>query len=206
MNTNGNGRTAVEPSKNGSRSTAAAKNQAAASDNANVNGTPAISAHRHTISLYVANKPGVLIRIALVFARRGYNIDSLVVSESNDPNFSTMNIVASGDKKVLDQILLQLNKLIDVVHASDRTGEDIIQRELVLMKIQCGQDRRTEVLQLALALGCEMVDLSENSITFQVVGETEKIENVKVILAPYGVRELVRTGKVLMARGEIATA
>ncbi len=85
---------------------------------------------RHTLSLFVANKPGMLIRIALVFARRGYNIDSLVVSESNDPRYSTINIVVSGDERGLDQILKQLNKLVDVVHAADRTGEDIIKREL----------------------------------------------------------------------------
>ncbi|WP_455383088.1 acetolactate synthase small subunit [Salinispira pacifica] len=161
---------------------------------------------RHTISLYVANKPGVLIRIALVFARRGYNIDSLVVSESNDPDFSTMNIVASGEKRTLDQILKQLNKLVDVVHASDRTGESIIHRELALLKIECDPGHRVEILQLAHALGCETVDLSDTSVTFQVVGETEKIDNVNRILSRYGVRELVRTGKVLIARGAMATA
>jgi len=161
---------------------------------------------RHTISLYVANKPGVLIRIALVFARRGYNIDSLVVSESNDPDFSTMNIVASGDKKTLDQILKQLNKLVDVVHATDRTGESTIHRELALLKIQCDPSHRVEILQMAHALGCETVDLSDTSVTLQVVGETEKIDNVNRIVSRYGVRELVRTGKVLIARGEMATA
>ncbi len=161
---------------------------------------------RHTISLYVANKPGVLIRIALVFARRGFNIDSLVVSESNDPDFSTMNIVATGDKRTLDQILKQLNKLVDVVHATDRTGESIIHRELALLKIKCEPSHRVEILQLAHALGCETVDLSDTSVTFQVVGETEKIDNVNRIVSQYGVRELVRTGKVLIARGEMTTA
>lgn len=205
MNTNGNGHATLSGKGSKVNSLTAAAETTRARTNSTT-ATPTGAAHRHTISLYVANKPGVLIRIALVFARRGYNIDSLVVSESNDPNFSTMNIVASGDKKVLDQILLQLNKLVDVVHASDRTGEDIIQREMILMKIQCGPERRPEVLQIAHALGCETLDVSENSITFQAVGETEQIENVRAVLAPYGVRELVRTGKVLMARGEVATA
>ncbi|MFW6313889.1 MAG: acetolactate synthase small subunit, partial [Spirochaetota bacterium] len=114
---------------------------------------------KHTISLYVANKPGVLIRIALVFARRGYNIDSLVVSAAPDPDFSTMNIVASGDRKTLDQILKQLNKLVDVVHATDRTNDDVIHREMALMKIHCEPELRGEVLQLAKALDCDTVDL-----------------------------------------------
>ena len=92
---------------------------------------------KHTISLYVSNKPGVLIRIALVFARRGYNIDSLIVSEGHDPDFSNMNISATGDERTLDQILKQLNKLVDVVHAKDNTGEDVIQRELALLKVKC---------------------------------------------------------------------
>lgn len=161
---------------------------------------------RHTISLYVANKPGVLIRVALVFARRGYNIDSLVVSASNDPAYSSMNIVATGHETVLDQILKQLNKLVDVVHATDRTGEDIIHRELALVKIHCDPDHRPEILQLAHALDCDTVDVGEASITFEVVGDTEKIDNVNKILSRYGVRELVRTGKVLIARGETLTA
>ena len=92
---------------------------------------------KHTISLYVNNKPGVLIRIALVFARRGYNIDSLVVSEGHDPRFSHMNITATGDEQTLQQILRQLNKLVDVIHAKDHTGDDIIQQDLALIKLRC---------------------------------------------------------------------
>ena len=161
---------------------------------------------KHVISLLVANKPGVLIRISLVFARRGYNIDSLVVSESTDPTFSTMSIVASGDKKVLDQILKQLNKLVDVVSARDRTGEDIIQRELSLIKIRCTGDKRLEVLQLAHAMECEAVDVGEENIILQSHGESAKLDNVSRVLYPYGLIEIVRTGKLLMARGIGATS
>ena len=166
---------------------------------------PEIGHKKHTLSIYVANKPGVLIRVALVFARRGYNIESLVVSPSNDPEFSTMNIVASGDEKVLQQILKQVNKLVDVVHASDRTGEDIIQRELALIKLHCEQEQRSDVLQLAHALKCETVDISERSITFEVTGTSEELDGVNKVLEPYGVQEEMRTGKVLMARGETLT-
>ena len=161
---------------------------------------------RHTISLYVANKPGVLNRIALVFSRRGYNIDSLVVSESNDPDFSQMNIVASGDKETLDQILNQLNKLIDVVSAKDYSGEDVIQKELALIKILCPPDKRTEVLQISQAFRAETVDLTQETLTLQVTGKTEKIDALKTMLEPFGIREIVRTGKVLITRGNKRTS
>ena len=100
---------------------------------------------KHSISLLVNNKPGVLIRIALVFARRGFNIDSLVVSESNVPEFSRMTIAATGDNKTLDQIIKQLNKLVDVVHATDNTGKNIIERELALLKVFCDSEKRVDV-------------------------------------------------------------
>lgn len=165
-----------------------------------------IETQKHTLSLYVANKPGVLIRIALVFARRGYNIDSLVVSPAPDPRFSTMNIVASGDAKVLDQILKQLNKLVDVVHASDRTGEDVIHRELALLKVHCEPDSRGEILQLAKALDCATVDLSDRSVTIEVTGKTDKLDAVERVFERYGVSEMIRTGKILIARGETITS
>jgi acetolactate synthase I/III small subunit len=159
----------------------------------------------HTIGLYVHNKPGVLIRISLVFARRGYNIDSLVVSEAHDPSFSRMTITATGDEKTLDQILRQLNKLIDVVHAFDRTGEDIIQRELALIKVECAPEKRTEVLQVALAFKGKTVDIGEDTITFEVSGSSEKLDAVHRIFNTYGVIEMVRTGKIIISRGEEVT-
>lgn len=161
---------------------------------------------KHVISMLVANKPGVLIRIALVFARRGYNIDSLVVSESKDPGYSIMNIVASGDKKVLDQILKQLHKLVDVVGARDRTDEDILQRELALIKLHCSGAERLEVLHVAHAMSCEALDIGEESVILQAQGDSNALDNLTRVLEPYGVIEVVRTGKVLMARGaEITT-
>lgn len=161
---------------------------------------------KHTLSLFVANKPGVLIRIALVFARRGYNIDSLVVSEGTDPRFSTMNIVATGDQKVLDQILKQLNKLVDVVTAHDRTDDDIIQNELALFKIRCAGESRMQILQLAHALNCEVIDITETTVIVQAHGPTEKLDSISSVLESYGVIELVRTGKVLMSKGEQLTS
>jgi acetolactate synthase-1/3 small subunit len=161
---------------------------------------------RHTISLYVANKPGVLNRIALVFGRRGYNIDSLVVSESTDPDYSFMNIVATGDKETLVQIIKQLNKLVDVVSAKDYSNEDVIQKELALFKINCPPERRTEVLQIAQTFKAVSEDLTETTLTLMVTGKSEKIDALKVMLATYGILELVRTGKVLISRGDHRTS
>ena len=163
-------------------------------------------AKKHAISLYVANKPGVLIRISLVFTRRGYNIDSLVVSGAHDPNFSRMNIEATGDKKTLDQILKQLNKLVDVVHAKDNTAEDVITRELALIKVNCPQDARSEVLQVAHAFSSETIDLSEDTITLQIAGETQKIDSIQTVFNKYGVIEMVRSGKIIIARGSHSTS
>ena len=161
---------------------------------------------RHTISLYVANKPGVLNRIAQVFSRRGYNIDSLVVSESTDPQYSYMNIVALGDYPTLQQILKQLNKLVDVVSARDYSDEDVIQKELGLFKILCPQDKRTEVLQIAQTFKAVTEDLTATTLTLMVTGKTEKLDALKEMLMPYGILELVRSGKVLISRGAAHTA
>ncbi len=164
------------------------------------------TAGRHTISLYVANKPGVLNRIALVFSRRGYNIDSLVVSESSDPDYSYMNIVASGDPETLVQIIKQLNKLVDVVSAKDYSDEDVIQKELALFKVHCPQAKRTEVLQIAQTFKAVSEDLTANTLTLMVTGKSEKIDAVREMLGPYGILEAIRTGKVLISRGDHRTS
>lgn len=161
---------------------------------------------KHTISLYVNNKPGVLIRISLVFARRGFNIDSLVVSEAHDPAFSRMNLVVTGDERTFDQMLKQLNKLVDVVHAIDYEGKDVIQKELALIKINATSDSRTEILQIGVAFKCRTVDIGDSTITFQVSGSTEKLDAVHKLFNQFGVVEMIRTGKVLMARGDETTA
>ncbi len=161
--------------------------------------------NKHTISLYVSNKPGVLIRIALVFARRGFNIDSLVVSEGHDPAFSHMTIAASGDQKTLDQILKQLNKLVDVVHAKDHVGDDVIERELALIKVRCTNETRNEILQIAHVFRCDAINLTETTLTLQITGETERVDALHRLLDQYGILEMVRTGRVLIAGGEETT-
>jgi acetolactate synthase-1/3 small subunit len=161
---------------------------------------------KHTISLLVANKPGVLIRISLVFARRGFNIDSLVVSESQDPDFSVMNIVASGDSKTLDQIIKQLTKLVDIVRVRDRTIDDTLQRELALFKLRTDAHSRVEILQIAQSLNCETIEIGLGSIILQAQGNSETIDGLTRVLRPFGIIEIVRTGKVLMARGDQPTS
>jgi acetolactate synthase-1/3 small subunit len=162
-------------------------------------------ATRHLVSLYVANKFGVLNRVALVFARRGFNIDSLVVSEAFDPDFSHMNIVATGDERTIGHIIKQLNKLVDVVHARDNTGLDVIQRELALVKVRCPPEKRTEVLAVVHTFKGQVVDLAEKALTVQVTGNSEKVDALHRMLDRYGVIEMVRTGKVIAARGEEVT-
>jgi acetolactate synthase I/III small subunit len=163
------------------------------------------SPKKHLVSLYVANNPGVIPRVAQVFARRGYNIDSMVGSEGHDPAFSHINIVASGDERALEQIIKQLARLVDVVHAHDVTGEDVIQRELALIKVRCPAAKRTEVLDIAHTFRCHVVDLAETTLTVQVTGKTEKVDALQRLMAGHGIIEMVRTGKVLMARGEEVT-
>ena len=118
----------------------------------------------HSISLLVANRPGVLVRIALVFSRRGYNIDSLVVSPTLDPNFSRMNIIAHGNPEILMQIIKQLEKLVDVVQAKDHTGTDAVEKELALIKVRCTAEQRTEILQLCDHFHANTVDMTMTSM------------------------------------------
>jgi acetolactate synthase I/III small subunit len=159
----------------------------------------------HSISLTVANKPGVLIRIALVFARRGYNIDSLVVSPSHDHRFSRMTIVGSGEKETLEQIIKQLNKLVDVIHAHDHTGEIMVEKELALIKVNCLPEKRTEIFQAVEHFKAQTVDLTSDSVIVQVTGDPSKLDAIETILDKYGVVEMVRSGKLIMTRGSSET-
>jgi acetolactate synthase I/III small subunit len=168
---------------------------------------PAIAndAALHTISVYVSNKPGVLARVAQVFARRGFNIESLVVSAAMDGHFSRMTIGLRGSLEGLDQIIKQTSKLIDVLRCVDHTGEEPVIKELVLVKVGVAAAGRSEVLQIAEHFGCKTVDLTETSMILQATGNTEKIDALVDMLRKFKIIELVRTGKVLMSRGEEIT-
>jgi len=159
----------------------------------------------HSISLLVSNKPGVLVRISLVFSRRGYNIDSLVVSPTLDPDFSRMNIVARGNPATLQQIIKQLEKLVDVIHAKDHTNQQVVEKELALIKVRCRPEQRTELLQLCDHFKASTVDMTETSMIIQVTGNTEKIDAMKALCKKFEIVEYIRTGKVIMLRGESQT-
>ena len=159
----------------------------------------------HTLSVYVSNKPGVLARIAQVFARRGYNIDSLVVSPSVEGKFSRMTITAIGNPEGLDQIIAQVNKLVDVIHCVDHTGENAVERELALIKIGVNAGERAEALQVAEHFKCKTVDLTETSVILMATGDTDKVDALVKMMGNYRIIELVRTGKVVMSRGNIET-
>ena len=159
----------------------------------------------HSISLLVANRPGVLVRIALVFSRRGYNIDSLVVSPTLNPEFSRMNIVARGNPEILMQIIKQLEKLVDVVHAKDHTNMNVVEKELALIKLCCSSEERTEILQLCEHFKASTVDMTENSMIIQITGNTDKIDAMKNLCSKFEIVEYIRTGKVIMLRGKDKT-
>lgn len=163
------------------------------------------NSEQHSISLLVANKPGVLIRIALVFSRRGYNLDSVVVSPTHNSHFSRMNIVASGNRETLSQIIKQLGKLVDVIHVADHTGEDIVEGELLFIKVACGKEQRTELLQIADHFKACSVDLTEDSITFEATGKSARLNAFQAMLEQYGILESVRSGKLIIARGRQQT-
>jgi acetolactate synthase I/III small subunit len=163
----------------------------------------------HTISLLVRNKPGVLVRVSLVFSRRGYNIESLVVCpaisaggvEGAPGDFSRMTITCSGDPDTLEQIIKQLEKLIDVVHAIDHTGQSVIASELVLVKLKADLKNRTEILQVAENYKAKVVDYGADSLILRCAGDSDKLDAFVGLLKPFEIIELVRSGKILMARG-----
>ncbi len=159
----------------------------------------------HTISVYVANKPGVLARIAQVFARRGYNIDSLVVSASSDGRYSRMTITAKGAADGLEQIIAQVNKLVDVLHCTDHCEEQVVVREMALVKLALKEEERAFAFQICEHFACKTVDLTERSMIVMVTGNSEKVDACIKMLGSFDLVELVRTGKVVMARGEDAT-
>jgi acetolactate synthase-1/3 small subunit len=158
----------------------------------------------HTISLLVADEPGVLVRVAMVFSRRGYNIESLVVSPAAKSGFSRMTITCSGDASILTQMIKQLAKLVSVVHAIDHTNDNPYETEIALVKLACSAEERSEILQIAEHFNGKVVDYGRSSVVLRVYGSSEKLDAMVSLLGGFEIAELVRSGKILMARG-IAT-
>lgn len=156
---------------------------------------------KHTVAVLVENKPGVLARVSGLFSRRGFNIESLAVGVTENADTSRMTIVVSGDDKVLEQVMKQLNKLIDVIRVSDIPPEDSVNRELALIKVGVDSTTRAEVMQIVDIFRAKIVDVGVKSLIVEVTGDENKINAIEQLLRQFGVREMVRTGKVAMNRG-----
>jgi acetolactate synthase I/III small subunit len=155
---------------------------------------------RHTISVLVENKFGVLTRIAGLFSGRGFNIDTLNVAPTQDPSASRMTIVTKGDDATLDQIVKQLNKLVDVIKVHDFREGEYIHRELVLMKVGVDAKTRSEIMQITDIFRAKIVDVQAKTVTIEVTGDESKVEKFIELMNPFGVLDLTRTGKVAMPR------
>jgi acetolactate synthase-1/3 small subunit len=163
---------------------------------------PQLRPDQHTITVLVENKPGVLSRCVGLFARRGYNIESLAVSITDDPTLSRMTVVTSGDERSLDQIGKQLEKLVDVAYVVDYTAVPSLHRELALIKVRAEDvNRRAEIKQFAEVFRASIVDVSERAFVLEVTGDTDKIDALERLLEPYGILEMVRTGAIVIGRG-----
>jgi acetolactate synthase I/III small subunit len=155
----------------------------------------------HTITVLVENHPGVLARVAGLFARRGYNIESLAVSVTDRPEVSRMTIVVGGDLRVLEQITKQLNKLVEVLKVVDYSETAAVERELALIKVNAEAKDRAEIMQIVEIFRARIIDMSDKTFIIEVTGSTDKLDKITGLLSGYGIRELVRTGIIAMARG-----
>lgn len=159
----------------------------------------------HTISILVANKPGVLVRIALVFARRGYNIDSLVVSPTVNEKYSRMTVTAKGDPETLDQIIKNVNKLVDVIHCEEHDTTHSVEKELALFKIKASAAAKALVAKHKRKFNITIDDASESNLIIEQTGTTVELNEFEALLKKHGLIEMVRTGKVLIAKGKEST-
>ena len=155
---------------------------------------------KHIISVLVENKFGVLARISGLFSGRGFNIDSLCVAETQDPAFSRMTIVVRGDEVILEQVKKQLNKLINVIKVQDFTNKEYIDRELVLIKVNLSKKSRSELMEIADIFRAKIVDVAKQNITVEITGRENKINAFLELLRPFGIIEIIRTGKIAIAR------
>ena len=156
---------------------------------------------KHTISVTVENEFGVLARVAGLFSGRGFNIDSLSVAETQDPTVSLITLVTRGDDQIIEQIIKQLHKLVNVLKVTDMQEGEYLDRELVLVKVNANEQTKGEILRLVDIFRGKGVDVSPKSYTVEITGDEGKVRAVMELLAPLGIREVVRTGKVAMPRG-----
>ena len=156
---------------------------------------------KHTIAILVEDLPGVMARVASLFTRRGFNIDSIAVGHSETPGISRMTIIVNGNEKVLEQIMKQLNKLVDVVRVRDIPAENIIERELVLVRVHVDSlIARSEIIQLVEIFKAKVAFVERNAITIEMAGDEEKVNGFLNLVKPFGIREIVRTGSIAITR------
>ena len=155
---------------------------------------------KHTISVTVENRFGVLSRVAGLFSGRGFNIESLSVGETLDPGVSRMTIVTRGDDRVIEQVTKQLRKLVDVIKVTDLTDQNFVDREMILIKINATEKTKAEILRINDIFRGKIVDVSPNSYTFEFTGDEGKIDAFLKLIKPFGVKEIAKTGKVAISR------
>ncbi|MBM7557980.1 acetolactate synthase small subunit [Halanaerobacter jeridensis] len=156
---------------------------------------------KHTLSVLVANESGVLARIAGLFSRRGFNIDSLSVGRTENDDVSRITLVVAGDDRELEQVTKQLHKLVVVHKISDLTDDEVVSRGLALIKVESSTKTRSEIMEIVDIFRAKIVDVSSDSVMIEITGDEDKINALEDLLKPYGIKELVRTGKIAMARG-----
>lgn len=156
---------------------------------------------KHTLAALVHNKPGVLNRVASLFRRRGFNIESIAVGRTDDPKVSRMTIVVIGDDATVEQVRKQLDKVIDVVKIFDITGDDLVARELALVRVKATAATRAEIVQTVNIFRGGVIDVASNSMIIEITGDEDKIDSLLNLLRGYGIKEVARTGRVAMARG-----
>lgn len=159
----------------------------------------------HTISILVANKPGVLVRVALTFARRAYNIDSLVVSATHNPKFSRMTVTAQGDPAALEPVIRQLNKLVDVIHASEHDTSATVDMEMSLLKVRANPTSRVIIAKYMKQYHAKLIDEKDGVMIIAQMGPTSELDAFETVLSKYGLMEMVRSGKLLMMKGKETT-
>jgi acetolactate synthase-1/3 small subunit len=156
---------------------------------------------KHTIAVIVENKSGVLTRIAGLFSRRSFNIDSLSVGATDNPDYSRMTITVNGDRDILEQVIKQLSKLINVIRVSELEASESVERELAIIKVNADKESRSEIMQIVNIFRAKIIDVSHRSMIIEVTGDEEKIDAIVQLLRQFGIKELARTGKVSMVRG-----
>jgi len=157
--------------------------------------------HNHTLSVLVENSPGVLARVASLFSRRGYNINSLAVGPTENPEISCMTIVIDVEGHALEQVIAQLDKLINVISITELDPVTSVQRELLLVKVATTPENRSQVLETVQLFRAKVVDVAQDAVTIEATGNAEKIQALLRVLEPYGIKELVQSGLVAMERG-----